>query len=220
MKQSDDIANLFQQFGAQGTPYQELAKKQEHKLSSERWPLVSAVMDAAGGPVPSVVRGASAPTAVVAPQPRPSVDKSPGNNGALPMFAPTPSVALPPALAPAPAPAAPAAVTTAAWRDHAVQTQRVAPSAAEPSRTPHTPAASSVQPGRPDPKPSATSLSAPSPLSSLASLRPADGPPSSTSQTAPQDLPVDLPSVFARLEGGTGVARAPAPAWQPRKGLA
>ena len=35
MKQSDDIVNLFQQFGGKADPYQELARKQEHQRSSE-----------------------------------------------------------------------------------------------------------------------------------------------------------------------------------------
>ncbi|WP_366145919.1 cellulose biosynthesis protein BcsP [Acidovorax sp.] len=56
MKNSDDIVNLFQQFGAKADPYQELARKHEHKLSSERWPLLSAVRDAMGEDVPPVQR--------------------------------------------------------------------------------------------------------------------------------------------------------------------
>lgn len=56
MKQSEDIVNLFQQFGGKADPYQELTRKQEHQRSSGRWPLVSAVQGAAGGDVPVVDR--------------------------------------------------------------------------------------------------------------------------------------------------------------------
>lgn len=74
MKHSDDIVNLFQQFGAKADPYHELARQQEHKLSRERWPLVSAVRDAVADDVPSVDRragapGAPAPQAAFAPAP-------------------------------------------------------------------------------------------------------------------------------------------------------
>lgn len=58
MKHSDDIVNLFQQFGAKADPYHELARKQEHQLSNERWPLVSAVRNAVADDVPSVDRSA------------------------------------------------------------------------------------------------------------------------------------------------------------------
>ncbi|WP_010464687.1 cellulose biosynthesis protein BcsP [Acidovorax radicis] len=82
MKHSDDIVNLFQQFGAKADPYHELARKQEHKLSNERWPLVSAVRDAVAHDVPSVDRRAGAamapaPQQVQAPvavRPEPAVE--------------------------------------------------------------------------------------------------------------------------------------------------
>lgn len=65
MKHSDDIVNLFQQFGAKADPYHELARKQEHKLSNERWPLVSAVRNAVADDVPSVDRSATASAAPI-----------------------------------------------------------------------------------------------------------------------------------------------------------
>lgn len=58
MKQSDDIANLFQQFGAEAGPYHELARQQEHSASSQRWPLLAAVRGADVNEVPSVGRRA------------------------------------------------------------------------------------------------------------------------------------------------------------------
>ncbi|MBT9513472.1 MAG: hypothetical protein IV104_14135 [Acidovorax sp.] len=76
MKNSDDIVNLFQQFGAKADPYQELARKQEHQRSSERWPLVSAVRGAVGDEVPAVDRRVGAaplPQQVSAPTPTPAV---------------------------------------------------------------------------------------------------------------------------------------------------
>lgn len=84
MKNSDDIVNLFQQFGAKADPYHELARKQEHKLSNERWPLVSAVRDAVADDVPSVDRHVStamapAPQQVPAPvavRPQPAAEAS------------------------------------------------------------------------------------------------------------------------------------------------
>ncbi|RQO82591.1 cellulose biosynthesis protein BcsP [Acidovorax sp. FJL06] len=75
MKNSDDIVNLFQQFGAKADPYQELARKQEHQRSSERWPLVSAVRGAVGDDVPAVNRHVGA--AVQAPAPRPQPGPAP-----------------------------------------------------------------------------------------------------------------------------------------------
>lgn len=77
MKQSDDIVNLFQQFGAKADPYHELARKQDHKLSNERWPLVSAVRNAVADDVPSVDRGAGASVAPVSQQ-------GPASRAALP----------------------------------------------------------------------------------------------------------------------------------------
>ena len=58
MKHSDDIANLFKQFGAKADPYLEIAREQEYKHSSERWPLVSAVKGAVSDDVPTVNRRA------------------------------------------------------------------------------------------------------------------------------------------------------------------
>ena len=54
MKPSDDVVNLFQQFGGKAGPYKELARQQEHQLSRDRWPLVTAVQDAVAGDIPSV----------------------------------------------------------------------------------------------------------------------------------------------------------------------
>lgn len=191
MKHSDDIVNLFQQFGAKADPYQELARKQEHKLSSERWPLVSAVRDAVGDDVPAVDRRA----------------------GAVP------------AAAPQAVPAAPARPEPAGW------VQRAAPVAAEIIPSPavaavRAPVPAPVPAPAPAPVPAAdhrlpsTALSSRSPLAGLAGLRSAASP-STGDGHAQGALPVDLPSVFARLSGASAPAEiqpVPAPAWQPRKG--
>lgn len=191
MKHSDDIVNLFQQFGAKADPYQELARKQEHKLSSERWPLVSAVRDAVGDDVPAVDRRAGA--------------------------------------APAPAPQAMPAAAAGVRPEPAGWVQRAAPVAAE---IPPSPAVAPVRAPAPAPVPApaplaaadhrvpSTTLSSRSPLAGLAGLRAAEAP-SAGDGHAQGALPVDLPSVFARLSGAAGAAEiqpTPAPVWQPRKG--
>lgn len=43
MNDSDDIANLFKQFGGQADQYRELGRENDAKLSRERWPLLSSV---------------------------------------------------------------------------------------------------------------------------------------------------------------------------------
>ena len=77
MKHSDDIVNLFQQFGAKADPYHELARKQEHQLSNERWPLVSAVRNAVADDVPSVDRSAGTAAAPLPQQAQASVSARP-----------------------------------------------------------------------------------------------------------------------------------------------
>lgn len=43
MNDSDDIANLFKQFGGQADQYREIGRSNDAKLSRERWPLLSSV---------------------------------------------------------------------------------------------------------------------------------------------------------------------------------
>ena len=43
MNNSDDIANLFKQFGGQADQYREIGRSNDAKLSRERWPLLSSV---------------------------------------------------------------------------------------------------------------------------------------------------------------------------------
>lgn len=93
MKNSDDIVNLFQQFGAKADPYQELARKHEHKLSSERWPLLSAVRDAMGEDVPPVQRRVGA-----TPAPAPLPPSAPVRTAAWPDAADEVQLAAPQAL--------------------------------------------------------------------------------------------------------------------------
>ena len=201
MKQSDDIVNLFQQFGGKADPYQELARKQEHQRSSERWPLVSAVRGAVSGDVPAVDRrpgGLPASTPAAAPQ----------------------SPAAPVASGPAPAgwtqPAAPRAGDSPAplWGAAAAPQPAAAPAPLPVSAT----APAMAQAAAPlAPSASAPALAARSPLAGLAGLHASaatilrDAP-----AAAPDPLPTDLPSVFARLTGE--LSPRPAATWQPRKG--
>lgn len=177
MKHSDDIVNLFQQFGAKADPYHELARKQEHQLSNERWPLVSAVRNAVADDVPSVDRSAGTAAAQLPRQAQASVSARP-----------EPVVAM----------------------------QRTAPVAAESSRPVAVPSAAPAA----DRPPQAAALASRSPLAGLAGLRGQTAPTIAEEQPVHQEsLPVDLPSVFARLAGAPVAAgAAPAHAWQPRKG--
>lgn len=177
MKHSDDIVNLFQQFGAKADPYHELARKQEHQLSNERWPLVSAVRNAVADDVPSVDRSAGTAAAQLPRQAQASVSARP-----------EPVVAM----------------------------QRTAPVAAESPRPVAVPSAAPAA----DRPPQAAALASRSPLAGLAGLRGQAAPTVAEEQPVHQEsLPVDLPSVFARLAGAPVAAgAAPAHAWQPRKG--
>lgn len=172
MKQSDDIANLFQQFGGKADPYQELARKQEHQRSSERWPLVSAIRGSLGGDVPAVDRrpeGLAAPApqnpaAPVANEPAPAGWTRPAAQGVGDSPAPLWGAATAPQPAPAPAPAMALAAA------------------------PHVP--------------SAPALAARSPLEGLAGLHASAATTlRDASVVPPAPLPTDLPSVFARLAG-------------------
>ncbi|WP_133066283.1 cellulose biosynthesis protein BcsP [Acidovorax kalamii] len=195
MKQSDDIVNLFQQFGGKADPYQELARKQEHQRSSERWPLVSAVRGAVSGDVPAV-------------------DRRPGG---LPAPA-SQNPAAPVASAPAPAgwtqPAAPRAGDSPAplWGAAAAPQPAAAPAPLPVSATAMAQASAPLAPSASSP-----ALAARSPLAGLAGLHASaaatlrDAP-----AAAPDPLPTDLPSVFARLTGEP--SPRPATTWQPRKG--
>ena len=177
MKHSDDIVNLFQQFGAKADPYHELARKQEHQLSNERWPLVSAVRNAVADDVPSVDRSAGTAAAQLPRQAQASVSARP---------------------------------------EPVVATQRTAPVAAESPRPVAVPSAAPAA----DRPPQAAALASRSPLAGLAGLRGQAAPTVAEEQPVHQEpLPVDLPSVFARLAGAPVAAgAAPAHAWQPRKG--
>jgi hypothetical protein len=179
MKHSDDIVNLFQQFGAKADPYHELARKQEHQLSNERWPLVSAVRNAVADDVPSVDRSAGTAAAPLPQQAQASVSARP---------------------------------------EPVVAVQRTAPVAAELPRPVAAPAA--VAASAADRLPPAAALASRSPLAGLAGLRGQAAPTVAEEQAVHQEsLPVDLPSVFARLAGApVAGGAAPAPAWQPRKG--
>lgn len=108
MKHSDDIVNLFQQFGAKADPYHELARKQEHQLSNERWPLVSAVRNAVADDMPSVDRSAGTAAAPLPQQAQASVSARPEPVVAMQRTAPVAAESPRPVAVPA-AVAAPAA---------------------------------------------------------------------------------------------------------------
>ncbi|MBV7541623.1 cellulose biosynthesis protein BcsP [Acidovorax sp. sic0104] len=197
MKPSDDVVNLFQQFGGKPGPYKELGRQQEHQLSRERWPLVTAVQDAVTGDIPSVVRRGEV-----------SVD-------------PSLQVARPEA-----APAAPSRPAPAAWAQTA-QAPVAAPVAPMTQISPAAPAAdyraATVAPHAPAAAPAAAALAPRSPLAGLAGLRSAAMAAEPPAPAVPAALPADLPSVFARLAGTGSAAAVPgvqpaAPVWQPRRG--
>ena len=195
MKQSEDIVNLFQQFGGKADPYQELTRKQEHQRSSGRWPLVSAVQGAVGGDVPAVDRrlgdlpapASQNPSAPVAGGPATASWTQPVAPRAGDSHAPSwgAAAASQPAAAPAPIPvSAPAMAQVAA---------PLAPSAC------------------------VSGLAARSPLAGLAGLHASAATTVRDAPAAvPNPLPTDLPSVFARLAGS--LQPRPTATWQPRKG--
>ena len=195
MKQSEDIVNLFQQFGGKADPYQELTRKQEHQRSSGRWPLVSAVQGAGGGDVPAV-------------------DRRPGGLPAPASQNPSAPVASGPATASWTQPAVPRAGDSPAPSRHAAAASQPAAAPAPFSVS----ASAMAQVAAPLP-PSACvpGLAARSPLAGLAGLHASaaatlrDAP-----AAAPDPLPIDLPSVFARLAGS--LQPRPTATWQPRKG--
>jgi hypothetical protein len=67
MPVSDDIVNLFQQFGGQAGGYQELARAQANQQARERWPLVRALGGLETAAIPPVARSASGTAARTLP---------------------------------------------------------------------------------------------------------------------------------------------------------
>lgn len=216
MKPSDDVVNLFQQFGAKPGPYQELARQQEHQLSRDRWPLVTAVQGAVVGDIPSVVRrggGATADAPLAAPTLSPAPQTAPHAALARPALAAW-------APQPAPAPLAPAAMPV----EPAAHSAAFAPPAAVLANARTAPVAPIAPPAPAAPVLAAPPVAAPalasrSPLASLAGLR--SGGLAPAPEPEPQALPADLSSVFARLAAPASAAPAvqpAAPVWQPRRG--
>lgn len=191
MKQSDDIVNLFQQFGSKADPYQELARKQEHQRSSERWPLVSAVRGALGADVPAVERNQGGLPAATPQNPTAAAVNQSATAGWAQRAEPMPSEPDAPIWAPAKEPQTAAAPAPVMFHAQAAA-PRVPPVTAPP-------------------------LTARSPLAGLAGLHASATAALRDSPASPQEpLPTDLPSVFARLAGS--VPPKPAAPWQPRKG--
>ncbi|MBY0411929.1 MAG: hypothetical protein K2Q97_17815 [Burkholderiaceae bacterium] len=200
MQQSVDIVNLFEQFGGQTVPYQELGRDQKHLVSAARWPLVSAVQEGAHGDIPSVASGLGLKNAPRSERPwggsqvQPSEPTRPAQSewlqqaaSAVPTFEP----------APAAHPAAQPEVRPA------VVSSSMGPAALSPAHS----GASSPLAGR-------------SPLSGLATPRTQSA--SADPAVKPQGpLPQDLVSVFARLYEAAPPAlkvQQLAPAWSPAKG--
>ena len=199
MKQSDDIVNLFQQFGGKADPYQELARKQEHQRSSERWPLVSAVQEGVHGDIPSVASGLGLKNAPGNERPwggsqvQPSEPTRPVQSAWLQQAA-----AAAPAFEPAPA--------------HPAAQPEVRPALVSSSMGPA--ALSHTHSGASSP------LAGRSPLSGLATPR-TQSVPADTAVKPQAPLPQDLVSVFARLcEAAPPALKVQqlAPAWSPAKG--
>ena len=195
MKQSEDIVNLFQQFGGKADPYQELTRKQEHQRSSGRWPLVSAVQGAGGGDVPAVDRRLGDLPAPASQNPSAPVAGGPATASwtqpAVPRAGDSPAPLWGAAAAPQPA-----AATSPLPVSAPVRAQVAAPLA---------------------PSASVPALAARSPLAGLAGLHASAASTLRDVPAAPQDpLPTDLLSVFARLTGEP--SPRPAATWQPRKG--
>ena len=177
MKQSDDIVNLFQQFGGKADPYQELARKQEHQRSSERWPLLSAVRGAVAADVPSVDRrpgGLTAPVPHNPPAPAASVPAPAGwappvserpaplpVPAALPEPPPIPSPVMAPAQAATPREPSPALASRspltglAGLRGSAGQAQRDEPAAPQAPLPADLPSVFARLAGEPQPRPAA-----------------------------------------------------------------
>lgn len=162
---SDDIANLYRQFGGQPDNYQELGRDNVVRQSRERWPLLANVRQqeaaravrpvtghdplaapAAGGPLPTVFDEAAAATAAaeaahrppIAARPRPAVSQATPADPVEPVLSAEP---LAPAAA---APVAPAAPVVSA---NPAPFARPAPSAAPFASPPVTVAPASVAAG-------------------------------------------------------------------------
>lgn len=113
MKQSDDIANLFKQFGGKAEQYHEIGRSNEARQSRERWPLLSSIdaERAAERRPPVGTTQRSAPPEPARPEPSAgalSVFRTSGTSGRIEprLSAPVPAAA-PVSTATAPAPAAP-----------------------------------------------------------------------------------------------------------------
>ena len=244
MTKSEDIVNLFQQFGGQVNDYQELSRQQSAQQAKKRWPLLSALeLGQANAAQAPTVAAAESPvtTGPIEFRPAPIAPPAPvlatsGQHlsqaelaGGAP--APVPAPATVPAPAPAPAPipvAAPApapisavtpalAVTAppAVW-----QAAPVAPAPAAPILATPRPAAT------PTPTPTPAAVAAPAawaaptraPIAAPSPLA-ATSPLASLGHAVPA-TPVapapatELQGIFARLAGRT---EAPPP---PPSGLA
>jgi hypothetical protein len=202
MDDSDDIANLFKQFGGRPDNYQEIGRANEAKLSRERWPLLSSVEATQASQFPPVDPGREARPATAAVPPPP----------AAPVATPVVQAATPPhapareAVAAKPSPVAPPA--EARTEPHfsslpAFAAPSVAAAAAAPApAAPSTPQAEFIAP-RPRSAPATrpATVNTPSPLTRLS--RPAPEPvaavePQTTAQP-PASASRDLQSIFARL---------------------
>ncbi|GAA4328803.1 hypothetical protein GCM10023144_14970 [Pigmentiphaga soli] len=217
MDDSDDIANLFKQFGGQVDQYQEIGRANEAKLSRERWPLLSSVEATRAAPIPPVRPGAGQPAASGAPAAQPFLNalRPPGPGRVEPQ------------LAPAAAPQAPFIPQQTPFPQQPPQARQAAPAAASPpapaalASTP-APAAATPAAAKPAPKaefipprprggvqPAGREPGPGSPLSFnfMASSTPAAESPAAPAPPVPSapaaastaSAPQDLQSIFARL---------------------
>ncbi|MDF1486010.1 cellulose biosynthesis protein BcsP [Ramlibacter sp. H39-3-26] len=176
MQKSDDIVNLFQQFGGKADSYQEIAQGHDSQLARARWPLLSALDAAVGEQVPPVQ---PAENLVSPPTPAPA------------SAVPSPWHAAPPPALPALEPLPPATVAPA-------PVSLVFPASAQPV-SPHFTAAATPPPAAAMPKKRTSEpvLQGTSPLARLA--RPASA--AADEETPGATRPSDLKGLFARLGG-------------------
>lgn len=175
MQKSDDIVNLFQQFGGKADPYQEIAHGHDSQLARARWPLLSELDAAVGEQVPPVQ---PAENLVSPPTPAPA------------SAVPSPWHVAPPPVIPALEPLATATVAPA-------PVSPAFPATAQPG-SPHFTAAATPPPAAAMPKrTSEPVLQGASPLARLA--RPASA--AADEETPGATRPSDLKGLFARLGG-------------------
>lgn len=208
MPNSDDIVNLFHQFGGQADDYQEISRAGTSRQSRARWPLLSALDVSAPADVPAVQAGESAgvpPPVIFRPAPLQPVAEHPPAVEPAGVTPPggTPATAPPHVVAPAiPTPiAAPAAVAVEAPADQRIRPAPPLVKAALPVST---------APGALPAAPALPAAGSPLAQGGRAALEAEIPPASATPGTTPAPSG-DLHDIFSRLSGRTPPSPGPAP---------